>query len=529
MIRCWHPAPEQRPTAAQVVAALPATLPNDKGPVVEGNAESLHADLQERYEGYRDSALVEGLSPRMSSEDVGVEDEVRVRSPSPLIHRSLVGLTKRDSAEVNGVLGTVSSKPSNYTSSGTSSTRSARSGKRSPAAPPLSRDHPAFVHELFTPPPPDDGPLPPTMIETPRHSRDLGECGDSGVPDDYLQIGPVLGRPEASRGSRGSGAPKKSLSAQDAERLSVRDRHRSSWEGERERSATNSPSLERRKSAVALALEGVSSLDEVSRVSPESAMDTPLWVQSVHRRSATLSSTARSSGRASDPSSLSSVVSADASQRLGQDNDNVPLAAVVRARGSTASRAQSRSDKGKSFSTLALDGSQGGSQLPVSGHTGQWGDDSAHARAKADVDAHRLSGGHAADADANIKPSKDTGTGVGKGGGWFKRSRRSSSSLVTDERTLHSSPEPGALPEGPSWRHKPLLAQSTDDARGGDKSPSSPLHNTRGEKPPWAARPPQRESVSSTSGSLSLSGGLTLTSSALHRIEKRRSSDLQTL
>lgn len=534
MISCWHPVAEHRPTPAQVVAALPRSITEDNAPTLP---EGLHVDLQTKYEGYRDSALLEGVTPRMSSEDA--DDETRVRSPSPLIHMSLVGLTKRDSGEAKAAHGTVSSKPSNYTSSATSSMKSGRSGKRSPATGLISRDHPAFVHELFDPPPPDDGPLPPTMISTPRHSREVGESAlDGGAPDDYIQIGSVTQRPEPSKSPREALMLRRSLSSQEAERRLVSGQAKTSSlrEPDHHRGPTRSPSPERRKSAVALALEGVATLDEDSRVSPEPLPDPPLWVQNVNRRFTLAASTtatqhriARDGSLASDPSSQASVNASDGA------SEGEPLAVSLRPRAATSGGVKpSRYGKGKPFATLTDKDSRREVQPPLAGHTGGWLHDGSSGAmdvgVRAPVDAAAAAPASTEDQPSSLdsvdaKPTKDAAGGAaGKGGGWFKRTRRSSTQVAMDERALHSSPEPGVLPEGPSWRPKPALSLSSL----GDRFSSAPVNSsyTRGDVPPRGDRL-SHDSPSPLSGSLS--GGLTLTASARQRIEKRRSADSQPL
>lgn len=117
MMRCWHPVALSRPPIKAVHEEMPLRLPR---PVSSANMD--YPELQKVYVGTDFEVAEVGTERRSSTE----------RAPSPLIPLSLVGL-KKDVDESRGAvqsavgnLGTISSRPSNYTS-GTGSSRNTRS------------------------------------------------------------------------------------------------------------------------------------------------------------------------------------------------------------------------------------------------------------------------------------------------------------------------------------------------------------------------------------------------------------------
>lgn len=117
MMRCWHPVALSRPPIKVVQEEMPLRLPR---PLSSANND--YPELQKIYVG-TDFEVAEAGTERRGSTD---------RAPSPLIPLSLVGL-KKDVDESRGAvqsavgnLGTISSRPSNYTS-GTGSSRNTRS------------------------------------------------------------------------------------------------------------------------------------------------------------------------------------------------------------------------------------------------------------------------------------------------------------------------------------------------------------------------------------------------------------------
>eukprot|EP00040_Diaphanoeca_grandis_P032387 m.196123 g.196123 ORF g.196123 m.196123 type:complete len:1198 (-) comp32606_c0_seq1:293-3886(-) len=120
MIDSWHPESNERPSVDQMVASLPSAV---SAPT---SASATYPDLMNVYlaedaiKSAEDDVVVSHRK-RIS----GVRDDDCARPPSPLIHQSLVGLTKSEG-------GTVSSRPSNYTSgTGTGSSAASRAFSRS--------------------------------------------------------------------------------------------------------------------------------------------------------------------------------------------------------------------------------------------------------------------------------------------------------------------------------------------------------------------------------------------------------------
>mmetsp|Transcript_16782 Transcript_16782/g.49368 ORF Transcript_16782/g.49368 Transcript_16782/m.49368 type:complete len:916 (+) Transcript_16782:78-2825(+) len=442
LIDCWHPNPVERPLAADVLDALPRAMDHETS---LGSDGTTYPDLQKKYIIMLDSndAAAGGAAP-----DVLEGGGRRQRAPSPLIHMSLVGLKTgvNEVAEQVAGFSTLSSRPSNYTSeSGSNPSLHDRTPQVSPGH--TDDGRPAFT-ELFNLPD-DNGPLPPTLLRsTPQRSHE--------AVDGYLQISP--------ESSLYDSAPRRRLTRSASERTTASNRN----------SASGGRTPERRKSAFALAMEGIKSLDTASKETSQH-LSIPAWVDASHRRSA---SRARSL-RHNSPS----LVYASACGTLSASSSLVKSEM-------TNSTAESPGDD--SPGTLATP--------PRPKETNR--SDSPRS------DGLRVSGIATATADAGSSPEgehpKDS---AGRSGsGWFRRRQRSSSSLQQPV-TFHSSPEPGVLPDDPPTKPKarrpsrrPSRSSERDDERGSPSPRESPS-------------PPMRP----------YTGGLTLTTSALHRIGRQLS------
>lgn len=391
----------------------------------------------------------------LGDDDVASEP---VRAPSPLIHVSLVGLKKQASDVKESVVGfsTLSSRPSNYTSESGSNPSLNHSPEHSPMG--RDKDKPTFTR-LFDRVDDDDGPLPSTLLRSSQR-RTL----DDSAIDGYLQISPTspLYEPE----------PKTRLTRSMSARTNKTARTR-----------PQDPSPERRKSALALAMQGIDGAGPDSGGLESSRLTIPAWAETSHRRSNSGASGSRDSRSREDArSTLSSRRSA------GSTSD---LASILDQRPQSASG---------SFKTVTSRKSAPSPLVHVGRHRSSVLPDSA-VESKGGV--RSMSGPPAVVLDDEPGPAlaKETGN---KSGGWFKRSRRSSTALQSPELTSHSSPEPGALPDGPftttkSRRQPKQASKSRDDDRSSSTS--------------------TRESSSPVGGPYT--GGLTLTASALHRIGRQ--------
>eukprot|EP00041_Stephanoeca_diplocostata_P029822 m.888693 g.888693 ORF g.888693 m.888693 type:complete len:1144 (-) comp23639_c1_seq5:1705-5136(-) len=102
MMDCWHPEPAKRPTATEVRAALPHKVPR-----ASSETSTTYPDLTGMYLS---------TSGRHASNDS--EQSIDTQHPNALVHKAVSGLKVPATMQ-----GTLSSRPSNYTS-GTGSTRS---------------------------------------------------------------------------------------------------------------------------------------------------------------------------------------------------------------------------------------------------------------------------------------------------------------------------------------------------------------------------------------------------------------------
>eukprot|EP00035_Acanthoeca_spectabilis_P021471 m.438417 g.438417 ORF g.438417 m.438417 type:complete len:958 (-) comp18235_c0_seq1:122-2995(-) len=481
MIDCWHPDPIARPSASAVMQTFPKSA--DGEPVPEDDTE-----LHEKY--------VDALE--IEEKPAGVDDDsLPQRAPSPLIHMSLVGL-KADAGENETVAGfnTLSSRPSNYTSESGSnpSLHSTKSLGPSPKDP--HKDKPKFT-KLFDQLDDDEGPLPPTLLRASRNPKN-----ETAAVDGYLQISPDSPLYESE--------PKPRLTRSASAR------------GDPRRPITRSPSPERRKSALALAMQGIGSspdLTELSDSAGASRLEIPSWKRSSHgshspRRS---SSPVRTGSPREGRSTVSSrgsggAVSAGGASTGARSRSGVSL-------GSKSDTATASSHEGGSraksapgfFKAASIESTSLGRSSPATQRSrgrasgGAIGGGGGGGASLAGPQGVRSLSGPASLGEPEPSPSpKDSappGGGGGKSGGWFKRTRRSASSTdPSTELTFHTSPEPGSLPDEPFAAPKPRRGGGKKTGREDDKSSDS------------------RESPSPV-----YSGGLTLTASALHRIGRQLS------
>eukprot|EP00038_Savillea_parva_P021070 m.33253 g.33253 ORF g.33253 m.33253 type:complete len:1110 (+) comp4999_c0_seq1:77-3406(+) len=605
MIDCWHPDPTRRTTAEAAMRALPQELDREATVLASVDDVVFYEDLQNRYlETTRASS---GPLQGGGARDGQAVDAAR--SPSPLIHMSLVGL-KNDANDTNkekvAGFSTLSSRPSNYTSeSGSNLSLHSRSAQGSPRD--RDKNTPAFL-KLFDQAPDDSGPLPPTLIR-PR------SMGDAAV-DGYLQIdsdGPLSGV-----GSTPSLVEHVHLKRSESQRPR-------SYEPSRSLSETSSSAQQthvaepRRSTALSLALQGISpngsdkaesrtasgnsrpsasaSVSETSsrRGSTQSiTMDDPIYAlasaathlyhhqavsttpmdmatdtgtttslpmsphhhnhnhnapHAIHMmgsRSAAALPPVRASGAggrrglATTSNNRAWQGSEDDNEKVLQHSNNGSHAMTAHTPSASVSFAKAVRGPGPVSmdpSTTATrdneDEESGGKKRKKKVvTTTTLSSQSANASASASASGALGDPGLPAALPVVSKATADSAGGRGRGGGgWFKRTRRSTSSLTpSDVLSGSSSPEPGSLPSDPfggeggrssgGHKHAAMLPSKGSNAapRGGrHKGRRSPVDRDEDEvaslsmrdSPSPGAMPPQ-------------SRGFVLTASALNRIGKQR-------